>query len=250
MDTYNRTITYPKEAFIYLMIGIGLTFAAYLIIQSGRKQEAQIKNNNESGKDKDNRIFINKMWDQREKIGDRLVVFLFIMLAVLSIFDFGRALSLIQPLILTGMIGYSFLHIMRSEDEDMKETNLQPRKRAIRYFLRLIDYREHPFSIPLLLFIIIVMTFLLSKHFGLMLSLETSGNPRYVMSLPTSAWITAGLVFACAFMYIIQHCNFFGIHQAEQGEYKVIQIHFAEIIVCGATFFIWLVVLSIALFTG
>ncbi|WP_068776561.1 hypothetical protein [Paenibacillus sp. FJAT-26967] len=250
MDTYNRNITYPKEAFIYLMIGIGLTIAAYLIIQCERNRGTLVKDKNGPGIGKDNRIFINKMWEQREKIGSGMIVFLFIMLVVVSIFDFAKALGLIQPLILTGMTGYSFLHIMRDEDEEMKETNLQPRNPKIRCFLRLIDYREHLFSIPLLLFIIIVMTFLLSKHFGLMLSLETSGNPRYVMSLPTSAWITAALVFACAFMYIIQHCNFFGIHRAEQGEYKVIQIHFAEIIVCGATFLIWLVVLVLALFTS
>ena len=77
------------------------------------------------------------------------------------------------------------------------------------------------------------------------MSLETSGNPRYVMSLPVAVWILADLVFACVFIYIIQHCNFFGIRQANQGDDKVMLIHFFEIIICGSTFFIWLLTLVI-----
>ncbi|WP_215164134.1 hypothetical protein [Paenibacillus sp. ISL-20] len=160
------------------------------------------------------------------------------------------AVRLLQLLIFLGMIGLSFLYIMQDEGGDKDDEDFQRRSHKLRKFLRLIDYREHPFSVPLILFIIIVLTFLLSKQFGIMLSLETSGNPRYVMGLPTGTFILSGLVFFSGFIYIIQHNDFFGIRQAKQGEHKLMLIHFIEIIICGATFFIWLMLLFIALFTS
>src|SRR5690606_27694142 len=126
----------------------------------------------------------------------------------------------------------------------------QPENHKIRIFLRLIDYREHIFSLPLILFIIIVLTFLLSKQYGFMLSLGTSGNPNYVTTLPISTSVLSGLVFACGFLYIIQHCDFFGIRQEDQGDNKLMLIHFAEIIIGGSTFLIWLFLLYEALFKG
>jgi hypothetical protein len=252
VDTYNSYYTYPKEAFIYLILGICLTIISYVIIQRKRKCVTQIKNKMiiEPGTGKDNRVFINKMWKLRVKIGNRMVGFSLVILAILAIFDFGMAISLLQPMVFLGMTGLSFLYIMKDEGKDIEEENIQPRSHKLRNFLRLIDYREHPFSLSLILFIIIVLTFLLSKQFGLILSLETSGNPLYVMSLPVGTYILSGLVFACGFIYIIQHCDFFGIRQAEQGEYKLLQIHFFEIIICGSTFLIWLMILIVALFTS
>lgn len=248
--TYDSYYTYPKEAFIYLILGICLTIISYMITQRKKKCITQIKNINGVGTGKDNRIFINKMWKQRVKIGNRLLGFSLVILAILAIFDVGMAISLLQPTMFLGMTGLSFLYIMNDEGKDIEEKYIQPKSHKLRNFLRLIDYREHPFSLSLILFIIIVLTFLLSKQFGLMLSLETSGNPVYVISLPVATYILSGLVFACGFIYIIQHSDFFGIRQVEQGEYKLLQIHFFEIIICGPTFLIWLMILIVALFSS
>lgn len=241
VDTYDSYVIYPKEAYIYLVLGICLTIIAYLIIQRKRKRVTQTMNPG-LGTGKDNRVFINKMWRQKEKVGNRLFVFFLVMLFIIFIFDSGMAFSLLQPILFLGIVGLSFLYIMKDEGED-KEEDILAKSHKVRFLLRRIDYREHPFSLPLILFIMIVLTFMLSKHFGFVLSLETSGNPRYVMSLPGGAWLNAELVFACGFLYIIQHCNFFGIHQVNQGNHKLLLIHFFEIIVCGATFFIWLMTL-------
>ena len=242
VDTYESYVTYPKETYIYLVLGICLTLIAYLIIQRGRKRATQTINNG-SGTGKDNRIFINKIWREREKVVKRLFIFLFVMLVIICIFDAGIAVRLLQPILFVGIIGCSFLYIMKDEGEDKEEEDIQSKSHKVRYLLRKIDYREHPFSLPLILFIMIVLTFMLSKHFGFVLSLETSGNSRYVLSLPDGAWLLSELVFACGFIYIIQHGDFFGIRQVKQGDDKLTLIHFFEIIICGATFLIWLMTL-------
>ncbi|WP_305023438.1 hypothetical protein [Paenibacillus lacisoli] len=190
------------------------------------------------------------MWKQRETVGSKLTAVLLVILVIIAIFDFRLALNMLQPSMVVGMIVFSFFYIMNDEGEEVEEEELQPENHKLRALLRLIDYREHPFSLGLLLFIIIVLTLLLSKQYGLMLSLETGGNPMYVMSLPTAAFILSGLSIACGFIYIIHYCDFFGLRQTEQGPYKLFQIHFYEIIICGASFFIWLFILGITWITG
>jgi hypothetical protein len=252
VDTYDSYDTYPKEAFIYFILGICLTIISYMIIQRKKKYITQINNKMINGPrtGKDIRDFINKMWKVRVKIGDKIVGISLVTLAILAIFDVGMAISLLQPMMLLGMIGFSLFYIIKDEGKDIEEGNIQSRSHKLRYFLRLIDYRVHPFSLSLILFITIVLTFLLSKQFGFMLSLGISGDSRYVMSLPDGTYFLSILVFVCGFIYIIQHCDFFGIRQAEQGEYKIIQIHFSEIIICGSTFLIWLMILIATLFTS
>jgi len=139
------------------------------------------------------------------------------------------------------MIMFGFIFIMHDDGE--AEAEKPPKSRFMQILLQLIDYRTHTFSLPLILFILIVVTFLLSKQFEFTLSLETSGNPRYVLSLPGAMYYLTGLIFTCGFLFIIQHGNFLGIHQAKQSEYKLSAIHFVEIMACGPTFFIWLITL-------
>lgn len=242
MDTYETYDAYPKEAWIYLLLGICLMTIAYWIIQRNDKRDIQIKN------DKDNRVIIDKIWRQGSDIGSKLFVILLVLLVIISIFDFSMVLRLINPLIFLGMVGYWFLFVMHDEGKEMAEEDLQPEGHTMRKFLRMIDYREHPFSLPLILFMMIIMTFLISKSLGFMLYLEVGGNPRYVMSLPSGTTITSGLAFACGFIYINHQCDFFGIRRSKQSDYKVLRIHFAGIIICGATFLIWFITLCIALF--
>lgn len=218
-------------------------FIAHGMILHGRERISERKNN------KDNRIFIHKIWKQRTEVGSKLILYLLAILAIISIFDLGTAIDLLKPITFIGMIGCWFIYIMHDEGRDDDE-DLQPESPKIRGLLRLIDCRIHPFTLPLLLFIIVILTFLLSKQLGIELSLETGGNPRYVMSLPAGTSLTAGLAFACGFIYLIHHSDFLGIRQTRQRDEKVFVIHFTSIIVCGATFFIWVITLCMANFTN
>ncbi|WP_170307948.1 hypothetical protein [Paenibacillus dakarensis] len=232
-----------------MAIGIGLIIAAYMIIQIERKR-AESTNNVTigSGTGKDNRIIINKMWRQKDTIGAVMVILIILLLVSMFIFKSDMPYQLLKLVTLLGMAGFSFLYIVQDDGKENEEDDLTPESLKVQRFLRLIDYREHPFSLALILFILVVLTFILSKHFGLELYFEMSGNPRYVMSLPSGMRLIAALIFACGFLYMIQHCDFLGIRHAKQGEYKLMQIHFLEIILLGAVFLIWLVILIEALF--
>lgn len=229
---------YPKEAFLYLILGICFTIIAFFMTQFKKKIVTRNK--------KDNRKFINEVWRHRVKVGDKVVGFVLVTLAIIAIFNFNIAISLLIPLLCLGFIVVGFIFIMHDDGED--ELWEPAKSRIMRTIMRLIDYRTHPFSIPLILFILIVVTFLFSKQFGFSLSLEAGGNPKYVLSLPVAMYLQTGLIFTCGFIYCIQHEGFLGINQSNQSEYKLMAIHFMELIACSSTFFIWLITLFDALF--
>ncbi|NMO94250.1 hypothetical protein HII30_00415 [Paenibacillus lemnae] len=227
-----------------------MMFISHWIIQHERKGAVHTKNESsheEADKTAAQR-FVNRMWEQRETVGGKLLLSVLVILGIMAIVDLGMALRILQPVLFVGMIVTSFIYIMNDEGEKVKEEELEPESHTMRVILRLIDYRRHPFSLGLLIFLIIVVTVLLSKELGFTFSLETGGHPRYTMSLPVAAFLLSGLTMACGWIYIRQHCDFFGLRQAEQGPYKLFHIHFFEIVLCGASFFIWLFVLVIELF--
>lgn len=114
--------------------------------------------------------------------------------------------------------------------------------------LDLIDYRKHPFNISLVLYILVIVSFVLSKVWDIPLYMETGGNPRYVTSLPTISFLMSSLMVVSTFIYIISHGDFFGFRKAELSYERVMFVHFTEIIVCGATLFILIFTLINALY--
>ncbi|WP_339258281.1 hypothetical protein MKZ12_01055 [Paenibacillus sp. FSL R5-0713] len=248
-DSYDL---YPGSAWALLAIGLCMMIFAYIMIQHKRKQEAPMKD--EVQEIHAERVlaqqFVNRMWKDREAVGGRLILSLLIIHAVIAVFHLGLALRMVQITIFVGIICFSFFYIMNDDRGDLKEQeeDLKPESHFMQTFMRLIDYRQHPFSLGLLVFLLIVLTFLISKWFGWEISFDTGGNPLYVMSLPTSAVILSGLAFACGLIYINQHCDFFGLRQTDQGAYRLFQIHFYEIIACGASFFIWLGIIILSWF--
>ena len=242
IEMYDILSVYPKEAYGYLYLGIGLVVIAFLIIQFKRKTSSSNEMVHTFRNEKDNRVYIDKIWANKEKLGDKAVGVLLITLVIIAFFDLGMAISLLLPILVVGSIIVGFIFIMSSYGNDKGD---EPKSRI----MRMIDYRTHPFSLPLILFVLIVVSFLLSKQFGFTLSLATGGNPRYVIGLPTSMYLEATLVFVCGFFYIIHNGDFLGIHQEKQGGYKLVAIHFLVLIFSGSTLLIWLGTLIEALIT-
>ncbi|MFX3648520.1 MAG: hypothetical protein ACE3K2_22755 [Paenibacillus sp.] len=244
VETVDSYDIYPGSAWVLLAIGLCLMMFAYSMIQHKRKRETRTKDEVQEIQDErtPTQRFVNRMWKKREAVGGKIILFLLIIHAVIAVFHLGVALRMLQISIFVGMITFSFFYILNDDRGDLKEQeeDLKPQSQFMQTSMRLIDYRQHPFSLGLLVFLIIVLTFLITKWFGWELSLETGGNPRYVMSLPASTFILSGLTVACGLIYINQHCDFLGLGQTEQGAYRLFQIHFYEIIACGASFFIWL----------
>lgn len=251
--TYDIYDDYPGSAWSLLAIGLSLMLLAYFIMQ--HKQQVAFKRDRVSQEKKEQTTaqqFVNRMWKERETVGGRIVLFLLIILVVVAVFQLGLALRILQISVFVGMMIFSFFYVMNEDRGDLKEQeeDLKPESHVMQSFMRLIDYRQHPFSLGLLVFLILVLTFLISKSLGLQLSLETGGNPLYVMSLPTAAFILSGLTFACGLIFINQHGDFLGLRQTEQGAYRLYQIHFYEIIACGASFLIWLGVVVLSWIIG
>ncbi|CAI6084880.1 hypothetical protein PAECIP112173_04433 [Paenibacillus sp. JJ-100] len=245
VETYDSYGSYPGAAWILLAIGLGLMILAYFMIQLKRKRDTRSKDEVPGPQEKRESAaqqFVNRMWKEREAVGGKIILVLLIILAIIAFFHLSLALRMLQISIFVGIITFTFFYIMNDEQGDLKEQeeDLRPESHFMQTFMRLIDYRRHPFSLGLLVFLILVLTCLISKGLGVDLSFETGGNPRYVMSLSTSAVLLSGLTFACGLIYTNQHGDFLGIPQKEQGAYRVFQIHFFEIIVCGASFLIWL----------
>lgn len=237
VEMYDSFSVYPKEVYTHLMVGVGLLIIAFFMAQFKGKKITELK--------KDNRVFINKIWGNKIQVGNKVVGIILITLGVVAIFNLILAFRLLIPILCLGVIITGFLYIMHDDGED-DEWN-PPKNRFMQVLLRLIDYRNHPFGISLILFLLVLVTLLLSKHFGFTLNLESErGYSRYVTTIPTLMKILPGLIFSCGFLYIIQHVDFLGIRQAKQSTDKLIAIHFGELIICGVTVFILFVDLMTA----
>ena len=100
---YDDYLVYPIEAYRYLYLGIGLVIIAFLIIQYKRKNIAR----NEvvhHFREKDNRVFIDKVWANKTKLGDKAVGVVLITLVIIALFDLGMAISVLIPIMVLGAI--------------------------------------------------------------------------------------------------------------------------------------------------
>ena len=125
---YDDYLVYPIEAYRYLYLGIGLVIIAFLIIQYKRKNIAE----NEvvhHFREKDNRVFIDKVWANKTKLGDKAVGVVLITLVIIALFDFGMAISMLIPIMVLGSIICVFIFIMRSNENDEVE---EPKSRIMR----------------------------------------------------------------------------------------------------------------------
>lgn len=237
VESYDSIVSYPREAFVYLIVGMCLIAISYFLFKFKKPLDLEVQKGSEQ---KDNRVYIRRVWDERDILGGRLVVVLLIVLVIISIFDFGLAVSLLSPIIFCGMVVVAFLYSMYHDDMEMEDDEkLKPKTAKFRKLMSLIDYRNHFYSLSLFLFIVIIFSYLITKKLGYTFT-EISGGMN-VMTLEGGMYCLSGLIFLCGFVYIIHHVDFLGIRQAKQNYEKVLRIHFIELIFVGIVFFIWLI---------
>lgn len=239
VETYDSSVSYPREAFVYLLIGICLIVISYFFFKFKEPLSMAIPIPKDCEAKKDNRLYIRKVWDKREQLGERAMVVLLIILVIIAVFDFGLAVQLLSPILFCGMVVVAFLYAMYHEEMQIEDDEqLKPKTAKVRKLMSLLDYRDHLFSLSLLLFIIIIFSFLFAKDLGYTFA-EISGMK--VMTLEGGVYSLAGLIFLCGFVYIIHHVDFLGVRQARQSYEKVLRIHFLELGFVGIVFFIWLI---------
>lgn len=237
VESYDSSVSYPREALTYLLIGICLIVISYFFFKFKKPLSIAIPKDCEAKKD--NRLYIRKVWDKREELGERAMVVLLITLVIIAVFDFGLAVQLLLPILFCGMVVVAFLYAMYHEEMQMEDDEqLKPKTAKVRKLMSLLDYRNHLFSLSLLLFIIIIFSYLFAKDLGYTFA-EISG--MNVMTLEGGVYSLAGLIFLCGFVYIIHHVDFLGVRQARQSYEKVLRIHFLELGFVGIVFFIWLI---------
>lgn len=237
VESYDSSVSYPREAFVYLIIGMCLIVISYCFFKFKKPLSIAIPKDCEAKKD--NRLYIRKVWDKREELGERAMAVLLITLVIIAVFDFGLAVQLLSPILFCGMVVVAFLYAMYHEEMQVEDDEqLKPKTAKIRKLMSLLDYRNHLFSLSLLLFIIIIFSYLFAKDLGYTFA-EISG--MNVMTLEGGVYSLAGLIFLCGFVYIIHHVDFLGVRQATQSYEKVLRIHFLELGFVGIVFFIWLI---------
>lgn len=237
VESYDSSVSYPREALTYLLIGICLIVISYFFFKFKEPLSIAIPKDCEAKKD--NRLYIRKVWDKREELGERAMVVLLITLVIIAVFDFGLAVQLLLPISFCGMVVVAFLYAMYHEEMQMEDDEqLKPKTAKVRKLMSLLDYRNHLFSLSLLLFIIIIFSYLFAKDLGYTFAKISGMN---VMTLEGGVYSLAGLIFLCGFVYIIHHVDFLGVRQARQSYEKVLRIHFLELGFVGIVFFIWLI---------
>lgn len=237
VESYDSIISYPRWVFVYLIIGMCLIAISYFLFKFKKPLSLEVKRGSDW---RDNRVYIRRIWDERDKLGGRLVVCLLIVLVIISIFDFGLAVRLLSPILFCVMVIVAFFYSMYHDDMEMEDDEkLKPKTAKVRKLMSLIDYRNHFYSLSLLLFIVIIFSYLITKELGYTFA-EISGGMN-AMTLEGGMYCLSGLIFLCGFIYIIHHVDFLGIRQAKQNYEKVLRIHFIELIFVGIVFFIWII---------
>lgn len=238
VQTYDVYATYPVEAYIFLFAGLLLILFSLLLKHAFKNTGDQTElafEPNRLG------ILISSAWRDINTAGAKLLYLAIIILAILYIVDRELVLPLIGISFFIGILLTAFFYILSEQIEENEKIDLQPESEKIRALLNLIDYRKKAFSIPLVLHVAIILSILVTKEFEIVLEMQI--DSMYAWDLKFLVLPLSGLVLACGLLFVMENWNFLGIRRRVQGDYKLMAIHFAEIIVCGAGLFIWLMTL-------
>lgn len=239
LKNYDAISLYPKSVSLAFAVGWLLVVCAFVLNKISPYNEIL------HTEKRDNRDFINKWENHKKWLENGLAGTALLTLVFAAFSSWSLVFNLVALYVFIGIVLVGFLFVMQGKRvEEPDDLDFTGKTKKI---LDGIDYRRHPFNLSLILFTLIVASFVLSKQFGIPLYMEVGGNPRYATDLPNIAFSLSGLMVVSTFIYIINNGDLFGIRKAQQNGLKVLKIHFFEIIVCGASFFIWLFVVAEAL---
>lgn len=236
---YDGVVIYPKTSYLIFGIGLVLVVCAFVMNHFFSYQE-------EKAHTKDNRHALNKWLTADQPFNKWLIGVVILPLVIAPIYSWTLLFQLLECYLFSGLVLAGIIYMLKGDRvEDNKDWEYKGKTKKL---LDLIDYRKHPFNISLIIYIMVIVSFVLSKGLDIPLYMETGGNPRYVTSLPTISFLMSSLMVVSTFIYIISHGDFFGFRKAELSYERVMFVHFTEIIVCGATLFILIFTLINALY--
>lgn len=147
VESYDSIVSYPREAFVFLVLGMFLIVISYFLFKFSNPLSVDIQKGPEY--QRDNRVYVQKMWDNRELWGGRLLIGILIVLAIISIYNFALAVRLLFPILFCGMVVVAFLYAMYHDDMEMEDDEqLKPKTAKVRKLMSLIDYRNISLACP------------------------------------------------------------------------------------------------------
>lgn len=240
IDNYDLVSIYPEASYILFGIGLAIVVVTFIMNRISTYHEDTYVYR------KDNRDALNMWLQDNRPFSKWLIGIIMIPLLFALFYSWSLFFHLFSLYLLCGFVLAGFVYILRGDRVEVEEN--WDYKGKTKIMLELIDYRKHPFNISLFLYILVIVSFVLSKQWDIPFYMETSGNPRYVTSLPNSAVLMSCLMVVSAFIYIISQGDFFGFRKAELSYDKVMFIHFVEIYCCGPVLLIWLFTVINALY--
>lgn len=232
---YDEVVIYPKASYFTFGVGLVLVIGVFVINHlSGYRESEEMHA-------KDNRPALNKWLAAGRPVNKWLTGLVLLPLGIAAFYSWTLFFTLLEWYVFSGLVIAGMIYMLKGDRvEDNKDWVYKGKTKIM---LDLIDYRRHPFNISLILYILVIVIFVLSKRWDMPLYMETGGNPRYVTSLPTITLTVSSLMVVSTFIYIISHGDFLRFRKSELSYERVMFVHFAEIIVCGATLFILIITL-------
>ncbi|MGN7479791.1 nucleotidyltransferase [Solibacillus silvestris] len=229
IHSYDSVTVYPKASYSMFGIGLVVVICAYMM------NRLSVYHEDDYVHKKDNRDALNKWLMDDLPFSRWFIAIIILPLAIAPFYSWTLLFRLFSVYLFSGVVLAGFVYLLKGDRVEEEELDYEGKAKK---WLDLIDYRKHPFNISLFIYILVIASFVLSKQLGIPLYMETGGNPRYVASLPSMAFLMSILMVVSTFIFIINHGDIFGFRKAEQSNYRVMFIHFAEIIQCGVTFFL------------
>ena len=232
---YHNVKVYPKTSYVIFVIGLVIVAGAFVMSRFTTYRETASTN--------DKRDALNRWLMANYRVNKWLIVLIILPLVLAPFYSWSLLLKLLKWYILAGSMIAGIIFILQGERvEDDADWQYKGKTKKM---LELIDYRKHPFNISLILFILVIGSFILSKHWHIPFSMDSNGNPYYATTLPISASVMSSLMVMSTFIYIINHGDFFGFRKAELSYERVMAAHFGEIFMCGPTLclliFTWII---------
>ncbi|MEK4387109.1 nucleotidyltransferase [Solibacillus sp. FSL W7-1464] len=235
---YDNVTVYPKTS--YVIFTIGLVFVAGAFVMS------RFTTYRETASTNDKRDALNRWLMANYPVNKWLIGLAVLPLVIAPFYSWLLLYTLFKWYLIVGSMIAGIIFVLQGERvEDDADWQYKGKTKKM---LDLIDYRKHPFNISLILFILVIGSFIFSKQWNIPLHMDVGGNPYYVVTLPISASVMSALMVMSTFIYIIHHGDFFGFLKAGLSYERVMAAHFGEIFMCSPTLclliFTWIISLS------
>ncbi|SDZ50835.1 hypothetical protein SAMN05421736_11553 [Evansella caseinilytica] len=247
----------------YMAIGFGLMLAGYLVFYFSKKRRMMVEKSEITiGEDNQNtqrfRLFLKKVSTLEfinDKVSDYLYYIFVLSFIIFGIINFSLTITIFFIAFTVALLLILIVFTMKAEPSAKSESKpVPPWKEArknnrplLSMFLFATDYREHPFSVSLILYLSSIALFLIFSHFGIELRTESSLRPHDYIFIEARI-LPLYFVLLNTLLFINHNLNFLGLKPEKQGDKKILGVRFFELIICGIFLFVGLIDILNALY--